>query len=121
MKGYRKILGQWGEQQATNYLNSHGYSIVATHWQRREGEIDLIAFDKYEKTLVFIEVKTRTSDKFGQPGEVVSNDKISKIECVIDRYFSEKNVKVNYRLDIIAVVKNDHKIKFFHYKNICLD
>lgn len=75
MKGYKKKLGQWGEELAVKYLLGRGYKVLKQHWQKREGEIDIIAFDLQVNCLAFVEVKTRTSDSFGRPEESINQKK----------------------------------------------
>lgn len=63
MTGYRQKLGQAGEDYAVDYLRKNGYSIVATNFRTKCGEIDIIA--RENGYLVFVEVKTRTNRAFG--------------------------------------------------------
>ena len=60
---HKKLLGKKGERAAVQYLKSQGYTIVATNYRTPFGEADIIALDNDE--LVFVEVKTRTNDKYG--------------------------------------------------------
>ena len=65
----RKSLGERGEDAAARYLKRLGYHIVARHVDLRVGEIDVVAVDG--RTVVFVEVKTRTSTEAGSPIEAV--------------------------------------------------
>ena len=62
-RGYRKKLGDWGEQIASNYLETQGYEILARNYHTHHGELDLIATKN--KSLCFIEVKTRSNHAYG--------------------------------------------------------
>ena len=63
-RGYRKTLGDWGEQVASTYLETQGYEILARNYHSRHGELDLIA-TKNKKRLYLIEVKTRSNHAYG--------------------------------------------------------
>ena len=72
-----KALGDRGEAYAANYLRQNGYRILTRNYRTKIGEIDLIAED--QDTLVFIEVKTRSSVRYGMPAEAVNYKKRQKI------------------------------------------
>ena len=69
-RGYRKTLGDWGEQVASTYLESQGYEILARNYHSRHGELDLIATKN--KGLYFIEVKTRSNHAYGLGEESIN-------------------------------------------------
>ena len=62
-------LGKTGEEAAVSFLKDNGYKILARNYKTKIGEIDIVAKDK--DTFAFIEVKTRHSDRFGEPFESV--------------------------------------------------
>lgn len=70
-------LGDVGEEIATQYLLAKGYTILTRNYRTRLGEIDIIAMSK--KTIVFVEVKTRSSVSFGYPAEFVTRPKQYKL------------------------------------------
>ena len=82
------ILGKRGEELAVHFLQNLGYVIIASNWQQHKFEIDIIAQDNNE--IVFVEVKTRTSDFFGNPEEAVT---LSKQKHLIEGadYYVNKN------------------------------
>lgn len=102
-----KSLGKKGEDIAEKYLVDHGFEILDRNFQNRFGEIDIVATDK--DTLVFVEVKTRLSEKFGTPEEAVTPSKISKI-IKAGQYY--RNLKNNLpeleRIDIVAITFNNY-------------
>lgn len=102
MGDYRKSLGEEGEAIAQRYLEKKGYRIIEKHYQKREGEIDLIAYDGDE--LVFIEVKARTNEMFGRPEEAIDTYKGQKLENIINRYLIEAKITRKYRLDVISII-----------------
>jgi len=73
----RRVLGVAGEAEAVRRLRGAGFEIVATGFRARCGEIDVIAEDG--PVVVFVEVKTRTSDAFGSPAESVTRTKRLRI------------------------------------------
>ena len=102
--------GKLGEKLAMDYLISKGYSILETNYRNKIGEIDIIAM--YKNILVFVEVKTRTSTKFGYAYEAVDIRKQRKIINTSLVYLKYKNyVDSQLRYDIIEVyMTNDVKI-----------
>ena len=75
--GGRKTLGQQGEALTAAFLERKGYAILCRNYRCRSGEVDIIARKK--KLICFIEVKTRRTDRFGQPEEAVTPHKQRKI------------------------------------------
>jgi len=101
----KKSLGKRGEDIAEKYLLEHGFEILDRNFQNRYGEIDIIAKDK--DTLVFVEVKTRLSEKFGLPEEAVTPLKIKKITKSGQYYRNLKNnLPEGDRIDVVAIVFN---------------
>ena len=78
---YNKKLGKMGEKYAQNYLHSRNYKILTTNFYTRFGEIDIIAIDytRDKAELVFVEVKTRKSTRFGLPNEAITKSKMQHI------------------------------------------
>jgi putative endonuclease len=96
-------LGRSGEELAARFLKKNGYKIILRNYKNRFGEIDIIARDK--DALCFIEVKTRSSDRFGLPQEAISAFKKRQLTKVALGFLKEKvllNVKA--RFDVVAVI-----------------
>lgn len=109
-----KILGNAGENKATKFLKKCGYKIIERNYKNKIGEIDIIAFDKKEDYLVFVEVKTKTGDFFGLPREMVGGFKQHKIEQVATAYIMGKGLTSSkIRFDVVEVL--DKKVT--HIKN----
>lgn len=106
--------GQKGEFLAASFLRKHNYQVLATNWRFQKAEVDIIARD--EKFLAFIEVKTRSSDRFGKPYEFVSEKKQTLYQDAAEAYLSENNLDLEVRFDIISIIlSNTSKIE--HLKN----
>ena len=114
IKLYNQTLGKIGEQKACKYLKIKGYYILERNFKCKMGEIDIIAKDKNE--IVFVEVKTRTSFKYGMPSEAINYNKREHIYRVA-RYYILKNNLVNdaIRFDAIEVIVGN-KFYIHHIK-----
>ena len=102
-----KTKGDKGEDYACQYLLQKGYRILKRNFRCRFGEIDIMARDG--ESLVFIEVKTKTSDEYGYPEEMVDDAKIKKIEGVMDYVAGSLPPKKDFvlRIDVVAVELDD--------------
>ncbi len=100
------ILGKKGEIEAVNHLKNKGYKILQTNYVNVLGEIDIIAKDN--DYLIFIEVKTRTSRKFGRASEAVNFHKQKKIRDVALLYLKKNHeLESNVRFDVIEIYDNE--------------
>jgi len=98
----RRPKGDAGEQIAVSFLEQLGYRIAARNFRLRTGEIDIVAWDG--STLVFVEVKTKTQQKFGQPEEMVTRRKQLALERVAMAYIQRhESAGTDIRFDVIAV------------------
>ncbi|MEC0183409.1 YraN family protein [Paenibacillus peoriae] len=118
-KDRRKAKGTMGEQAAALFLEDLGYQIIARNWRCRSGELDLIA--KLEDTFVFIEVRSRSSSRFGTPAESVTARKITQVRQTASVYLHMNGIgDAPIRFDMLAVrltdeaaVVTDHFIDAF--------
>ena len=106
---FKKLTGDKGENFACNLLKKKGFSIVERNFRTNLGEIDIIAREK--DVLIFVEVKTRSSKKFGEPQEAVKYKKQQTIKKVAMCYLKEKNLvdKVSVRFDCLAILGTDER------------
>jgi len=103
MSGDRIELGRAGEETAADFLKNHGYRILFSNYKTKLGEIDIIAKDK--GVICFIEVKTRTTDKFGLPQEAVSHIKQRQIGKAALVFLKEKKLlDKKARFDVVSVI-----------------
>lgn len=101
MNGKSKV-GFKGEELASRYLISKGYKILQRNFSKRYGEIDIVAIDN--NTLVFIEVKTRTSDDFGNPLEAITPWKLQSLIKTAQYYkLTHRNLPDPLRIDAIGI------------------
>lgn len=95
--------GSLGESIAEKYLRDKGYKIIERRYRIRGGEIDLVAIDK--GAVVFVEVKTRTSEEYGAPEEAVGTTKQKRLLRAVARYLAahKEFEKMNRRIDVVAI------------------
>jgi len=96
----RKILGQRGEDAALEYLQNKGFKLVGRNVRLFCGEIDLLMEDK--KSLVLVEVKTKTNSSFGLPQEMINYKKRRKL-LQLAKVLTQKFPKNLIRIDVVAV------------------
>jgi len=121
-----KEVGRWGEEIAAVYLKRNGYLIVDRNFYTPEGEIDLIALqeEKDEQILIFVEVKTRTSEKYGFPEEAFTRKKWDHMLNAIDRYFQDQpDFRDTWQIDVIAVQRltEDQPPEIEHFENVVMN
>lgn len=100
-------LGKWGEQYAADYLQSIGYDIIERDWRIGHRDIDIIARTGDGTTVVFVEVKTRTSDVVTKPDDAVDIKKIRNIGYAANNYIKTKGIVDEVRFDIISIIGNN--------------
>src|SRR5690606_22332780 len=108
-------LGIRGEQIAVNHLEKNGYTIVEKNWRFGRAEIDIIA--QKENTLAVVEVKTRTTNWFGNPQEFVTTKKKKLLIGAANEYVIKKDLDVDVRFDIIAVIINKKGTSLEHIED----
>ena len=99
---YKKFLGRAGEIKASEFLKKKGFKILKTNYKTYCGEIDIIAQDG--EYMVFIEVKTRSSEDFGLPSEAVTFRKREKYYRVASEYLQRnKKMDAPCRFDVVEI------------------
>lgn len=93
--------GKRGETVACAYLEQKGYRILETNWQSSHQEVDIIAH--HNNTIVFVEVKTRSSLSFGEPQAFVTRNKQRMLIRAANHYMLQHNCREEARFDIIAI------------------
>jgi len=98
----RASTGRLGESEAAGFLEKKGYRVLERNYRCRFGEIDIVARDG--AAIVFVEVKTRASDRFGTPGESVDSRKQLKITRTAQYYIESNRLgEVDMRFDVVGV------------------
>ncbi len=115
MKRDNFIKGRQGESEAVRFLEKKGYEIVERNFATRFGEIDVIC--KKGELLVFVEVKAKTGDDFGEPWEMINKRKMIQVKRVAKFWLvREKLGEVASRIDVIGVWLDSGEIK--HWENV---
>ena len=95
-------MGRAGEKRAIDFLKKKGFKIIKTNYKTVLGEIDIIAEEK--GVIVFVEVKTRTNDNYGNPCEAVDKRKQEKYYKTATYYLQkEKKTDAECRFDVIEI------------------
>jgi len=108
-------LGKKGENIAISHLKGEVYIILERNWRYGKDEIDVIA--ESEKLIVFVEVKTRSTNHFGEPEEAVTDQKQRFLVRAADEYVIQKEIDKEARFDIISIIIESNKQTIRHIKD----
>ena len=104
MSNQKKNLGRWGEDCAVQYLERKGFTILTRNFFTRYGELDIVA--SMEGSLIFVEVRTRSSNKFAYPEESVTPRKQRRMSQAAEQYFAQHpDSPDSWQFDIIAITR----------------
>jgi putative endonuclease len=100
----RRALGEYGERLAERYLTEHGMAVVDRNWRCARGELDLVVRDG--DCLVFCEVKTRRTVRFGSPVEAVHPRKAARLRRLASAWLQEHRERpARIRIDVIGILR----------------
>lgn len=100
----RVQLGAMGEALAVDHLTRMGLRIVHRNWRCRYGELDVIACDDATRTVVFVEVKTRTGDGYGGLAHAVTERKVRRLRRLAGLWLAGQDGRwAAVRIDVIGV------------------
>lgn len=100
--------GLIGEEQAAEFLRSHGHRVLERRWRTSTGELDLITRDGDE--LVAVEVKARRGTGFGHPLEAVNAQKLHRLHRLLAEYAAtQESWPAERRVDVIGVLLGPHR------------
>lgn len=115
MTNSRQALGRWGEETAAAYLHGKGFEVLARNTRTPYGEIDLVA--RRDGVTLFVEVKTRSSDKLGNPEESVNARKQEHMLAAAEHYAAEQGID-HWQIDVIAITgRPGLKHSLRHFEN----
>ncbi len=114
---FKQKIGKNGEEMAKQYLINKEYKIIQTNFRCYFGEIDIIA--QKDNSLIFVEVKARTNQKYGLPAQSITQQKKKHIRKTIEYYLLCKKIRnVLIQIDVIEIYLEKGEIN--HIKNISL-
>ena len=102
----KDAVGRFGEELAARRLSEAGLCILARNWRCDQGELDIVAQEG--TTIVFVEVKTRSTTAFGTPAEAVTPVKAARIRRLALRWLDEHRVAAGWapiRFDVVSIVR----------------
>lgn len=122
MKQLNKKIGAIGEDTAAQLLRKKGYQILESNFGTRFGEIDLIA--EKDGLTVFVEVKTKTGDQYGEPWEMVGAKKLHQVKMMAQVYLTKNGLgEIPCRIDVVGVWLNlEHEVtKIEHWEDVQIE
>lgn len=116
----RHEIGKLGEDLAIKYLKEKGYEIIERNFRCKQGEIDIIA--KAKEEYVFIEVKTRTNQMYGNPVDAVNNTKKKHIYSATEYYIYKNKLENQFiRIDVLQIYIKEKRAFINHIKQAIQD
>jgi putative endonuclease len=105
MTKHNQVFGKLGEDIAAGYLERKGYQILERNYRAGKVELDLIC--RYQNEIIFVEVKTRTTDMMAFPEQAVGRSKQRNIRLAADQFLAANELTGVCRFDIVAVIKGE--------------
>lgn len=109
------LLGNKGEMLAARYLMNEGYCIREYNWRSGHKEIDLIA--QQRDILVFVEVKSRTSEDYGDAVSAVTPQKMQRLISAAESYIIRNKIDLQFRFDVVTVVGSGDSHRIEHIED----
>ncbi|RYQ00166.1 endonuclease [Bifidobacterium pseudolongum subsp. globosum] len=111
-----RALGRYGEAATCQWLRERSWHILDVNWRTRYGEIDIIALTPH-RTIVFVEVKTRRTTRYGLPQEAVHPAKQMNLRRAATQWLTQQTPKVPHigiRFDVMAVQVHCDEVHMHH-------
>lgn len=105
-------LGKYGEDLAAKMYEKKGCKILDRNWGIGDLEIDIIAQDK--KEIVFCEVKTRSSNRWGEPEDAVDEHRKRRLTVAANAYIKYKRLDNPWRFDVVSIIVENGEVKLRH-------
>ncbi len=101
---YQKQIGNLGEMLAEKFLEEHGYQILDRNFTTRYGEIDLVAVEAETENVIFVEVKTRTTNTYGEPEDSITPAKMERLQNAALLWLqAHPDATDDWRIDVISI------------------
>jgi putative endonuclease len=105
----RQAFGRAGEDRAAAWYQQRGYAVLHRNWRCRDGELDLVV--ARGRTLVFVEVKARRTDRFGIPAEAITPTKQRRLRVLARRYLEATGARAaSLRFDVVSILGGDLEV-----------
>lgn len=111
----KQATGKWGEVEAVRMMKERGMEVLEANWTFLHLEIDVVGMDG--NTLVVAEVKTRSTNEFGEPEMFVTRAKQKKLIRAANWYLQNKKLECEVRFDVIGIVKFGDKVVTSYVKD----
>lgn len=109
-------IGKQGELIAAEFLRNKGYEIIQTNWRYSRAELDIIC--KHNDHLIFVEVKTRSYNYYGEPAEFVTTRKEEFMMAAAAAFMEEIKYEWKFRFDVISILLHKDKLeKIEHFED----
>lgn len=110
-------LGRAGEKLAADHVTALGWRIIDRNWRCPHGELDIVAHDG--EATVFVEVKTRSSDRFGHPLDAITPGKLARLRRLAGAWCAAQSTTTGrIRIDVIAVIAGRAGITLDHVRAV---
>jgi putative endonuclease len=120
MKKTGKTLGRWGEEVAINYLVNNGVNIIGKNIYTKYGEIDILGIQ--DDILLFVEVKTAQTHKYGFPEVSVNMKKMDHMIKAAQKYLQDhEEISCDWRIDVISIELKSGEPEINWFKNVIND
>lgn len=120
MKQENRRKGNKGERAAAEKLVTEGYEILTRNYRNKWGEVDIVV--KKGETIVFVEVKTKTEEDYGEPWEMINHHKLKQVENMGHLWCEEFGYQGLCRIDVVGVwldIEGEVK-RIEHWENVQL-
>lgn len=116
MSSSRQKIGKQGEDLAAQYLEEQGWQILERNRKFKGAEIDIIALDR--DIIVFVEVRTRTTDDWGTALESITEKKLSSLRSGVVQWLLDQNEYFKARIDAVTVKISNGQVELQHHRSI---
>ncbi len=109
--------GKRGEQIAAEHLAERGYEILARNIRMTGGELDIVARDP-RGPIAIVEVKTRSSTRFGTGAEAITREKYARLRRLAGEWLRENPQRCDARIDVVSILLEGHRYTLEHIEGV---